>query len=56
MTHTLGTPKSPSPPQPRAQRSATAVVAQYIHELAAGAKTSPALSRPTALGQCFGCA
>ena len=56
MNHALVTPKSPSPAKPRAQRSATAVVAQYIHELAAGAKASSALPRPAVLGQCWGCA
>ncbi len=56
MTHAIRTPKSHTPPQPRVQRGAAAVVAQYIRELAAGAQTSSALPRPTALGQCWGCA
>jgi hypothetical protein len=56
MTQAIRTPKSQTPPQPRVQRGAAAVVAQYVHELAAAARTSSAVPRPTTLGHCWGCA
>jgi hypothetical protein len=54
MTDAIRTPKSRRLTTPRAQRGATAVIAQYIHDLTAISTRTP-LPRPTTLGQCWGC-